>query len=365
MPRLPVYDHPVFREHEQPPGAFEYPPRELVAVDEPHPDQPERVENVAHAIRTALGEYAAWPDVEQADRATLERVHDPAYLEEVRDLAAAGGGRIEATTGVSAATWDAVRHAAGAAVQAAERTLTSGVDTVPYALVRPSGHHAQPARADGYCLVNNVAVAAEHVRARGLADRVAILDWDVHPANGTQEVFYDRDDVLVVSLHGDYGAWDPESHPQTCRPGEHGTGAGEGYTVNVTLPPGTGDAGYARAFDGIVTPVLDAFGPDLLLVSAGQDGGQMDPNGRMLLTKDGFAALGARAREAADGALAVVQEGGYHRSHLAYCTLGALEGALGVETDVRDPFALLEEYEPPAEAWLGDIRAHYETFWPV
>jgi acetoin utilization deacetylase AcuC-like enzyme len=362
---LPVYDHPLFREHEHPPGTFDRPSSDVVAADETHPERPERIENIAHAVRTALGEHATWPGVDPADRETLERVHDPDYLDEVRDLAAAGGGRIEATTGVSEATDDAARHAAGAAVQAAERTLATDADSVPYALVRPSGHHAQPAQADGYCLVNNVAVAAAHARATGLADRVAVLDWDVHPGNGSQAMFYDRPDVLVVSLHADYGAWDPETHPQTCRPDEHGTGDGEGYTVNVTLPPGTGDPGYARAFDAIVDPVLSAYDPDLLLVSAGQDAGQMDPNGRMLLTKAGFRDLGERARAAADGSLALVQEGGYNVSHLPYLTLGALEGALGVDAGIEDPFRLLDEYDPAAREWLADVRAHHEQFWPV
>ena len=127
-------------------------------------------------------------------------------------------------------------------------------------------------------------VAAAHARATGLADRVAVLDWDVHPGNGSQAMFYDRPDVLVVSLHADYGTWDPETHPQTCRPDEHGTGDGEGYTVNVTLP---------------------------------------------------------------------------------YLTLGALEGALGVDAGVEDPFLLLDEYDPAAREWLADVRAHHEQFWPV
>lgn len=365
MPSLPVYVDGIFREHEQPDGTLGLPSQDVVAVDERHPDRPERIENIEHAIRTALPEHASWPDVDPAPFSALERVHETAYLEEVEAFAASGGGRYEATTGVSSATWDAVHHAAGAAIQATERTLETGPGTVPYALVRPSGHHAQTAQADGYCLVNNVAVAADHARAAGLADRVAVLDWDVHPGNGTQEIFYDRDDVLVVSLHGDYGAWDPETHPQTCRPDEHGTGDGEGYTVNVPLPPGAGKEGYGRAFDDVVGPVLAAYDPDVLLVSAGQDAGRMDPLGRMVLMKSGFTGLASRAREAADGSLALVQEGGYQLSHLTYCTLGVIEGALDVQTGVSDPFDRLAEHEPAAREWVADVRTHYEQYWPL
>jgi len=349
--------------HAQPDGAYDLPLRET-DVAEPHPDRPERLTVIERMLRSHLGEHATWPGVEPATRDQLERVHDPDYLDSVWELAASGGGRIEATTGVAEATPEAVLHAAGASVAAAERALESDAETVPYALVRPSGHHAQPARADGYCLVNNVAVAAEHAIATGAAERVAVVDWDVHPGNGTQECFYDRDDVLLVSLHNDFGSWGP-AHPQTSRLDERGAGDGEGYTVNVPLPPGTGDDGYARAFDRIVEPTVRAFDPDLLLVSAGQDGGQMDPNGSNVLTMDGFREMGRRVRDLADGPLALVQEGGYNVSHLAYCTLGAVEGAIGVESGVGDRYDLLEECNPATGEWLDDAVAAYEAFWPV
>ena len=362
MPVEVLYDEACL-DHEQPDGAYDLPLRET-EVAEPHPDRPERLSSVERMLRRHLGEHARWPAVEPASRARLERVHDPDYLDDVWELAASGGGRIEATTGVSEATPEAVRYAAGAAVQAAERTVESDADTVPYALIRPSGHHAQPAQADGYCLVNNVAVAAERALETGAADRVAVVDWDVHPGNGTQECFYDRDDVLLVSLHNDFGSWGP-AHPQTSRLDERGEGEGEGYTVNVPLPPGTGDGGYSRAFERVVEPTVGAFDPDLLLVSAGQDGSQMDPNGSNVLTMDGFREMGRRVRDLADGNLALVQEGGYNVSHLAYCTLGAVEGAIGERSGVEDRYHLLEECNPATEEWLDDAVAAHEAYWPV
>lgn len=362
MPVEVHYDETCL-DHEQPDGAYDLPLRET-EVAEPHPDRPERLVGIERMLRRHLGEHAEWPAVEPASRAQLERVHDSDYLDEIEELAASGGGRIEATTGVSEATPEAVRYAAGASVGAAERALESGPDTVPYALVRPSGHHAQPAQADGYCLVNNVAVAAQHALETGTAGRVAVVDWDVHPGNGTQECFYDRDDVLLVSLHNDFGSWGP-AHPQTSRLDERGEGEGEGYTVNVPLPPGTGDEGYARAFDRVVEPTVREFDPDLLLVSAGQDGSQMDPNGSNVLTMEGFREMGRRVRELADGNLALVQEGGYNVSHLAYCTLGAVEGAVGERSGVEDRYDLLAECNPATAEWLDDAVAAYEAFWPV
>lgn len=364
---LAVYYDDVFLEHDVPDGTFEMPPSDLLAVNEPHPDKRERIENIRHIIEQTLDDRTSWRDVTPANREQLARVHDPSYLNELKELSETGGTRVTPTTAVSRKTYEAARHAAGAAIQAAEHAVTQP-DQVPYALVRPSGHHAQPAQADGFCYVNNVSVAAEQALTDDNIERVAIVDWDVHPGNGTQEVFYDRDDVLVISLHNDFGAWG-DAHPQTCKLNERGTGDGDGYTVNVPLPPGTGNAGYEYAFENLVEPTVKSFDPDLLLISAGQDPGQLDPTARNLVTKSGFRELGSRARrladEAADGHLAFVQEGGYQPSHLAYATLGVLEGALGCDADVDDPWDLLYEYEPPAREWVQRaIEAHSEH-WPL
>lgn len=366
-PTLAVYYDDVFLEHQPPDGAFEMPSTDEVAVDEPHPERPERIENIRHIIRHELGERTSWPAVTPAHREQLERVHEPGYLDELQALSESGGGRLTPTTAVSERTYEVTRYAAGAAIQAAKHA-TEIDDEIPYALVRPCGHHAQPAQADGFCFVNNVAVAADQLLAEGVVDTVAIIDWDVHPGNGTQEIFYDRDDVLFISLHNDFGAWGP-SHLQTCRLDEGGTGAGEGFTVNIPLPPGAGNHGYEYAYEQLVEPIVASFAPDLVLVSAGQDPGQVDPTGRNLVTKAGFRVLGARtaglARAAADGHLALVQEGGYQLSHLAYATLGVLEGVLGYETGVEDPWALLDEYESPARTWIDRAVATHAAHWPL
>ena len=363
---LAVFSDDRFTAHEHLDGAFELPSDDLLAEDERHPERPARVRNIRRAIEQELAEVTTWHGVSPAGREALERVHDPDYLDElVAHSAEPGQTRLTATTTISQGTYDIARYAAGATVDAATHALDS--DDVGYALVRPPGHHAQPAQADGFCYLNNVAVAAEAALQRADVERVAVVDWDVHPGNGTQECFYDREDVLVVSLHNDFGAWGP-NHPQTNSLEEQGTGAGEGYSVNVPLPPGTGDSGYGFAFDELVEPVVDEFAPDLLLVSAGQDPGQLDPLGRNLVTKPGFEMLGRRVRALAanSGAgLALVQEGGYQQSHLAYATLGALEGAIGYETGIADPWDLLEAYEPPAREWVEEAVEAYAAHWPV
>ncbi|MFC7157820.1 class II histone deacetylase [Halomarina halobia] len=365
---LVVYFDEVFIEHEAPDGAYHFPPHDLLAVTEPHPDRPERLINIRHAIKRALADVTTWEAVVPATSAHLERVHEVEYLAYLKQRSAEGSGRLNPATGVNEATFEAARHATGAAIQTAERALTGGPDEVPYALVRPSGHHAQPATADGYCYLNNLAVAAAHARATGRAERIAIVDWDVHHGNGTQEIFYDRSDVLTISVHNDFGAWGPH-HPQTGRANEQGVGEGIGYNVNVPVPPGTGDRGYAYVFDAIVEPILEVFEPELLLVGAGQDSGQIDPNGRNLLTKEGFHDLGCRMRElaahCAGGSLGIVQEGGYQLSHLPFGTLGVLEGVLNVDTGVEDPFTLLEEYLPPVETWTREAGAIHAHHWPL
>ena len=369
MADLRVYYDDAALAHVPPDGEAELPWSGRVAVREPHPDRRERIENVAAIVRDELGEHTAWANVSPATRAQLERVHDPDYVAEIEAWSAAGGGRLTPETGGNAATSRAATVAAGGALAAAERAVDAGRREVPYALVRPSGHHAQSDRADGFCFFNNVAVAAAHLLATDRADRVAVLDWDVHHANGTQEIFDHRDDVLVISLHNDHDSWSAETHPQACDLTERGVDDGTGYTVNVPLPAGTGDEGYRYAVEALVDPVLDAYGPDAILVSAGQDPGVVDPLGRNAVTKDGFEFLGRRTRELAaehaDGALAIVQEGGYHLTHLAYATLGVLEGALGVDTGVADPFAWIDGDAASARDAVGEAIAAHADHWPV
>lgn len=371
-----VYWDKQFERYQNPKRALTLPPSMLFAVDEPHPDRPERIRNIRHIVTEVMEPQVRFEDVDPAPREALERVHESGYIDMVED-GGADAGPLSPHTPLTSDTYRTAKLAAGAAMATAETAIHD--DTTPYALARPSGHHAQPDRADGFCYFNNVAVAAEHALTTTRVDRVAIVDWDVHHGNGTQECFYDREDVLFVSIHNDHRSWDPETHPQEGTVTETGEGPGQGFTVNVPVPFGTGDRGYAYAIDSLINPIVAAFDPDLILVSAGQDAGPRDPLGRNVLTRQGFKDLGRRVRDLADahagGRLGVVQEGGYQLTHLALATLGVLEGVAGLDADYKDgpftpetdPFAWpahSENYDLAVE-WIEDARRSVSDQWAL
>lgn len=262
------------------------------------------MEAVAARWRAGGGEVVA---PREATHEQLERVHDPHYVQrisELRDRAVA----LDPDTYTSPESYEIALLAAGAAVDAVERTM-SGSHAYALALVRPPGHHAEQAHAMGFCLFNNVAAAAAHARHALGAKRVAIVDYDVHHGNGTQHIF-DRDpSVLYVSTH------QYPYYPGTGAAGEIGIGAGEGFTVNLPLESGGVDADFHHVFDRVVLPVLRQFSPDLILVSAGFDAHERDPLATMRATEAGFAAMTMALRQVADetchGRLALVTEGGY------------------------------------------------------
>jgi acetoin utilization deacetylase AcuC-like enzyme len=354
-----VYWHEDALAHDTGMGVFDRGPSPLMAAPEAHPENAARVRNIRSILRDGpLSASLEWHDGRRATVDELHLVHDPAYVESVRAFCAGGGGLLTQSTPVVPASWNAALAAAGTTLAATEAVLSGACD-VAYALVRPPGHHAQPDRADGYCLFSNAALAAEAARRSGAA-RVAVLDWDVHHGNGTQECFWDRGDVLTISLHMRHGSWGP-SHPQSGAPDETGDGAGAGANVNVELPVGTGDEGYRRAWHRIVEPAVDAFAPDLIVIACGQDASQVDPNGRMCLSMDGFRFLGSAARELArrhgGGRLVLVQEGGYGPTYSAYCMHATLEGVLGVGPLLDDPAAYLPDDADRADDAIAAVTA--------
>jgi acetoin utilization deacetylase AcuC-like enzyme len=227
------------------------------------------------------------------------------------------------------------RLAAGAVIECVDAVLDGRVDNA-YALVRPPGHHAIPSTGMGFCIFGNVAIAAAHaVAVRGL-ERIAVVDWDVHHGNGTQTAFYDRSDVLTISIHQD-NVFPPDSGHLH----ERGDGDGEGYAVNVPLPPGTGDGGYLHVMDEVVVPAVRAFAPDLILVSCGFDAGVMDPLARQMVTSAGFRSMTERLLAVADGScggrVVMSHEGGYNAVYVPFCGLAVLETMSGVPV-LDDPF---------------------------
>lgn len=275
-----------------------------------HPEAPERLAAVTRGIAQAgVGESV----VEFAPRAAttdeLALVHSPGHLDTLAGLCRAGGGRLDADTAAGPQSWAAALRAAGAGPSAIGR-LDQGEADAAFLAVRPPGHHARPDRAMGFCLLNNVAVAAAVLAQRG--ERVVVIDWDAHHGNGTQEAFYDDPRVLYVSLH------QFPLYPGTGGPDEMGNGPGVGTTVNVPLPPGTTGDAYLAAFDRVVAPACDAFGPTWLLVSAGFDAHRADPLTTMGLSAGDFADLTERVLElVGPGRRLVFLEGGYDLDALA------------------------------------------------
>jgi acetoin utilization deacetylase AcuC-like enzyme len=265
----------------------------------------------------------------------LGRVHEPRYVEELSRIAGRRG-YLDADTYYAPASYAAALRAAGGSVAMVD-ALLAGQTTYGVALVRPPGHHARPGTAMGFCLLNNVAVAAAHARANG-CERVAIVDWDVHHGNGTQEMFYSDPSVLYLSVH----QW--PLYPGTGARGEVGTGDGVGATVNIPLSPGAGDAAYLAAMDRVVTPALAAFAPDLLLVSAGYDAHERDPLAAMRLTSAGYGEMTRRLLAAMPGGFAgrvgIVLEGGYD--------LTALRDSLDATIAALEATAPVDETPPPA-----------------
>ncbi|CAA9473806.1 MAG: Deacetylases, including yeast histone deacetylase and acetoin utilization protein [uncultured Rubrobacteraceae bacterium] len=309
---IQVYSDPACARHVNPNSSVEAPERLAAAL-----------EGVMRA-RAAGAELDLSPPA-PASREALEAVHDPRYLDGLLALSEAGGGYLDGDTATNAHSWEAATLASGAAVAAVDSAMGG---TPSFALVRPPGHHAGGGYGMGFCLLNHAAVAAAHARSSG-AGRVAILDWDVHHGNGTQDIFYDRADVLYLSVHRS------PFYPGTGRLGETGQGAGRGFTVNVPLPARSGVDRYAAAFSGVLLPVLREFEPEVVIVSAGYDAHLSDPLGGMALDENFFgeaaAAVAAVTRETPGCAPpALVLEGGYDLNALSGCveaTLAGLNGA--------------------------------------
>ena len=318
-----------------------------------HPENACRLKHVLDVLeREGMFERVSLLEPRPATNEELGRVHVVEHIALVQRVAQAGGGNLDSDTYVSPRSFDAALVAAGGLVRAVEAVLAGEVEN-GFALVRPPGHHATPTRSMGFCLFNNVAVAARAALASGRAERILIVDFDVHHGNGTQDVFASDPAVFYISTH------QYPYYPGTGHWSERGSGAGEGSVLDVPLPPGVGDAGYARVFAELVEPLAERFQPDLILVSAGYDAHWNDPLAQMNLSLSGYAWLGrdlvSMAEQLCEGRIVFALEGGYQLDVLACGVLNAFYAMLRVDT-IADPFGPSPYPERPVDDLIVRLR---------
>ena len=277
----------------------------------------------------------ALPCAEASDEDLL-RFHTPEYVARVQQMSDGTGGDVGEYTPIGAGSAEIARLGVGGTAAAIAAVAKGECDNA-YALVRPPGHHAERDRGRGFCVFNNIGLGVLGAIEAGLTDRVAIVDWDVHHGNGTQQAFYERADVLTISLHQDM------LYPvDSGQPDEIGEADGEGFNLNVPLPAGCGGGAYLAALDQVVLPALHAFEPSLIVVASGYDAGYFDPMSHMMLLASHFRQFTQRmmtaANELCDGKLVVNHEGGYSDFYVPLCGLAVIEELSGIETSVRDPY---------------------------
>ena len=310
-----LYSDPLFLEHDT----------------GPHPERPARLLSVvARREGAGLNSRCTPGKYEPLSEEAVARLHAQRQVRIVKQLAAGGGGHIDPDTVVSEKSFDVGLAAAGACVAAVDAVL-AGTDRTALCLVRPPGHHATPTRSMGFCLFNNVALAARHARAAHGLTRLLIVDWDVHHGNGTQDVFYDDPEVMFLSIHRYGGGF----YPGTGAADETGRGKGLGWTSNVPVAFGTSRRDFHAAFEAALAKAADAIRPELVLISAGFDAHARDPIGRLGLETEDFAVLTRKvlevARTHAGGRVVSCLEGGYDLDALAESVQAHLEELLAAK----------------------------------
>lgn len=327
-----------------------------------HPENAGRVE----AVLRLLEEYKVLdameiikPKAAMIDQIT--RVHTKSMVEMVRQACGQNRQRLDADTYVTPSSYDLARLAAGSAAAAVDRIMTGAAKT-GMALLRPPGHHAEPNRVGGFCLFNNVAVAARQAQVVHGARRVMILDFDVHHGNGTQDIFYHDPDVLFVSIHLHISGF---FYPGTGSADEIGSGSGKGTTLNVPLPLGVGDEGYLQAFSELIRLKVESFKPELILISAGYDAHWADPltpGDTTGLSLTGYAKMVREildiAEEHSQGRALFILEGGYYFPALAHGVLNTIYALLGRD-EIVDPLGPAPEASRDISQLLGSLRQRH------
>ncbi len=315
--------HDVFVKHIMSPG---------------HPESPNRLRSAMNSIITVGLLDNPQVNLLTPQKASLDKIHpihDEAYLEGIRAKSERGGGFYSPETVVNAHTYNAALFAAGGGIEAVDRIM-QGDSNNAFVLCRPPGHHAEHRRAYGFCFINNIAVAAEHLLNDYDMQRIMIIDYDAHHGNGTQRTFYSSSNVLYVGLHQDGRTLFPGSG----FPNEVGEGVGKGYTINFAMYPGAGDISYGLVFDRVMDALFKSYEPEFLLVSVGYDGHFRDSMTSLGLTTSGFAMMNSRLNQLSksytDGKIACFLEGGYNLDVMGMCSLNLLQELSGLEVTKFD-----------------------------
>jgi acetoin utilization deacetylase AcuC-like enzyme len=337
-----------------PPAVYLSHPSSLQHDTGAHPERAARIGAIEREL--ALVDWLGYERIESCPvtRELLEVVHTAAHVDAIERLSASGGGAIDADTFVSGGSWEAALHAAGGAAGLVD-LLLAGDARCGFSAHRPPGHHAERDRAMGFCLFNNVAAACAHALGRHGLERVLVLDWDVHHGNGTNDIFHASEAVLYVSIH----QW--PLYPGTGAAEDVGIGAGRGYTVNLPVPPESGDEVFVSLVEHVVGPLVRAYRPQLVLVSAGFDAHFEDPLADCRVTEIGFAAMTASMRQACvdvGAPLGAVLEGGYALDALARSVMATMEELAGEVVEA----AAFEgvEVHPVAAAARERVRGFWE-----
>lgn len=343
---------------------------------EQSPTHPERRERLAYTMDQLREEGIFESEnirILEPFKASLDdvlEVHTPEYIDFLREESKRGG-IIDWDTNIPIGVFDRALLAAGGAIRAAQAVLDGEVQNA-FAMIRPPGHHAKPHIGAGFCYLNNMAIMVKWLLKKGF-ERVLILDWDAHHGDGTQEIFYTDDRVLFISTH------QMPLYPGTGYPEECGAGKGEGFTVNIPLPPGTGDEGYMMVIEEIIQPIVEEFRPQFIAVSAGQDNHFTDPITSLALTARGYAEMMRRAVEMAEkhcnGRLVAVLEGGYSvEGALPYTNLGIIAAMAGMDiSHIREPENYLAELAwrrrdssiVKLRANIEDVKRVHSKYWKL
>ncbi len=325
---------------------------------EGHPESPDRLRVIHDLIQREFNDLPLVPP-RLASENELALVHDPFYIQRVANTEGKAHSQLDPDTGLSARSYEIARLAAGGLLQAVDALLNpqSGIQNPQsvFAFVRPPGHHAEPSRGMGFCIFNNIAIAAEYAKEHYGLKRILIVDWDLHHGNGTQHAFYDDPAVLYFSSH------QYPYYPGTGNYNEVGNGAGEGFTVNAPFPHGFGDREYLDVYASILKPIALEYQPQLVLVSAGFDPYIKDPLGGMGVTGDGFGGLASIVRDIAEktcqGKVVIALEGGYHPDGLREGVRAVLNAFLGPLHTVNIPAS------PAAEQVIKNVISRQKKYW--